>query len=61
MLGWGAEVLAQLAENNRISMKKCRRLTAKDGQIPARRSAEEVVLPQVQDIVSTVQAMCQGE
>lgn len=58
--GWGAEVLAQAAEALGLGLIACRRITAKGSQVPAGRALEEGVLPQVSDIISTIQDMTRG-
>lgn len=56
-LGWGAEVLAQVASNLGGNFISAARLTGADHPIPASRQLEEASLPSVKDIVSAVQKM----
>lgn len=50
-MGWGAEVVARVAEITHIHKIKYKRLAAKDVPIPASGPLESVVLPGVDDIV----------
>jgi pyruvate/2-oxoglutarate/acetoin dehydrogenase E1 component len=54
-LGWGAEVLARIAEA--LPGVKVQRLAAMDRPVPASPALEKVVLPQVEDIISSVRKM----
>ncbi len=56
-LGWGAEVLAQVAEQSGGRLKSCARVTARDLPVPASGQLENEVLPQVDDIIVAVQQM----
>jgi pyruvate/2-oxoglutarate/acetoin dehydrogenase E1 component len=58
-LGWGAEVLARLAETDRLHLRNCRRLAGKDTPIPASGPLEDATLPGVTDIQDTVRKMLQ--
>jgi pyruvate/2-oxoglutarate/acetoin dehydrogenase E1 component len=50
-LGWGAEVLARVAESPEISILAAQRLAARDLPIPASGPLEDTVLPGVEDII----------
>ena len=54
-LGWGAEVLARTAEV--LPGVKMQRLAAMDRPVPASPALEKAVLPQVEDIISSVRKM----
>jgi pyruvate/2-oxoglutarate/acetoin dehydrogenase E1 component len=54
-LGWGAEILARTAEI--LPGVKMRRLAALDRPVPASPTLEKAVLPQVDDIISSVRKM----
>lgn len=54
-LGWGAEILARTGEA--IPGVKMQRLAALDTPVPASPALEKTVLPQVEDIVSSVRKM----
>lgn len=56
-LGWGAEVLAQTAEELGASLRRAARLTAADHPVPAARHLEEESLPGVDDIVTIIKRM----
>jgi pyruvate/2-oxoglutarate/acetoin dehydrogenase E1 component len=55
-LGWGAEVVARLAEGL-VSPIRFSRVAALDSPIPAAGELEEAVLPSVDDIVARVEAL----
>jgi pyruvate/2-oxoglutarate/acetoin dehydrogenase E1 component len=50
-LGWGAEVLARLAESGRPQAVSARRLAAKETPVPASGALEEIALPGVESII----------
>lgn len=50
-LGWGAEILARIAEASPSHMSRLGRLAAKDTPVPASRPLEEAVLPGVESII----------
>ena len=55
-LGWGAEVLAQV--NERLpGLKNSARVAALDLPVPAAPALEQVVLPQVEDIIAAAKKM----
>jgi len=56
-LGWGAEVLARLAETPSVHMKSAARLAAHETPVPAATTLEQATLPQVQDIVNLVKRL----
>ena len=56
-LGWGAEVIALVAEALGSGLQRSRRITAQACQVPAGRNLEDAVLPQVNDIIAVVQSM----
>jgi len=56
-LGWGAEVLARTAESLGFLLRKAQRVAARDIPIPASKSLEDVVLPNVIDIILAAQKM----
>lgn len=56
-LGWGAEVLARLAETPGLRLHQARRLAAMDLPIPASGPLEEAILPGVTEIVKTARSM----
>ena len=53
-LGWGAEVLARTSEALTSQPLMLRRLAARECPVPASGSLESAVLPDVDDIISTV-------
>jgi 2-oxoisovalerate dehydrogenase E1 component len=55
--GWGAEVLARTAESLGSRLLRAQRVAARDIPIPASKSLEEAVLPDVIDIIQAVQKM----
>jgi pyruvate/2-oxoglutarate/acetoin dehydrogenase E1 component len=57
-LGWGAEVLARVAEANTGKPIRCKRLAAREVPIPASRPLEEQVLPGVDDILQASLSLC---
>jgi pyruvate/2-oxoglutarate/acetoin dehydrogenase E1 component len=52
-LGWGAEVLARVVEASGSHPLRCKRLAANEVPIPAARSLEEQVLPDVDQIIQS--------
>jgi len=56
-LGWGAEIVARVAEQLSEQVEKLQRLAAEDQAIPASVALEEAVLPSVDDIMTAVQRM----
>jgi len=56
-LGWGAEVVALTAEKLGSVLTKISRVNAENCPVPAARRLEEIVLPQVETIIQTVQKM----
>jgi len=56
-LGWGAEVLAQAAESDRLNLRCARRLAAKDQPVAAASRIESEQLPGVSDIVQLAKKM----
>jgi pyruvate/2-oxoglutarate/acetoin dehydrogenase E1 component len=56
-LGWGAEVVARIAETSTIKSIKYKRLAAKETPIPASRPLEANTLPCVDDIIQTARQM----
>lgn len=56
-LGWGAEILALIAEKIPGYPLQARRLAARDSHIPASKPLEDWVLPDVADIVKTALEM----
>ncbi len=56
-LGWGAEILAQAAENLGPRLKCAGRLAAQDLPVPASGPLEAAVLPGVEDILHKAQIM----
>jgi len=56
-LGWGAEVLARVAEFLGPDLRVARRLAAQEVPIPASGRLEEAVLPGLEEIVQTVRKM----
>ena len=56
-LGWGAEVLARIAEKMARKPFQARRLTARDSHVPASKPLEAWVLPDVADIVKSALEM----
>jgi pyruvate/2-oxoglutarate/acetoin dehydrogenase E1 component len=55
-LGWGAEILARIAEDN-THMISASRVAALDLPVPAAPALEKDVLPQVEDIIAAVKKM----
>jgi pyruvate/2-oxoglutarate/acetoin dehydrogenase E1 component len=55
--GWGAEVIAQVANSMQSERTMFKRLAARDTPIPAAKSLEEATLPDVEDIVNAVRKM----
>lgn len=55
-LGWGAEVLARVAEQ-KPNLKAAARLAARDLPVPASPALEKDVLPQLEDILAAVKKM----
>ncbi len=60
-LGWGAEVLARLAETPRLSLRAARRLAAADLPVPASGPLEEAVLPGVEQIIAAARQLTGAE
>ncbi len=56
-LGWGAEILARIAEETDYPLKAARRVAALDFPVPASSVLEETVLPGVEDIVAAARKM----
>ena len=56
-LGWGAEILAQVAEILGPNLKNSRRIAAQDTPIPASDVLERSALPDVGDIVGMAQEL----
>jgi acetoin:2,6-dichlorophenolindophenol oxidoreductase subunit beta len=56
-MGWGAEVLAQVAETLGSQLIASRRVAARDSAIPAAPNLEAVCFPQVADIVRATRDM----
>jgi pyruvate/2-oxoglutarate/acetoin dehydrogenase E1 component len=56
-LGWGAEVVAQVSEEQGLEMKMVRRLAAQDLPVPASIMLERQVLPGVADIIHQAKMM----
>jgi pyruvate/2-oxoglutarate/acetoin dehydrogenase E1 component len=59
-LGWGAEVLARVAEENGRICRSMHRLAASEIPVPASAALEEGCLPGVADIVRRVTEMVRG-
>ena len=60
-LGWGAEVLARLAETPRFGLRTARRLAAADLPVPASGPLEEAVLPGVEQIIAAARQITKEE
>ena len=58
-LGWGAEVVARIAEAGKSNAIKYKRLAAKETPLPASMPLESATLPGVDDIIQTVLLMKQ--
>jgi pyruvate/2-oxoglutarate/acetoin dehydrogenase E1 component len=56
-MGWGAEIVARVAEALGTSLRSVRRVAAEDVPIPASPPLEEAVLPGVPDILQAVHKM----
>ena len=56
-LGWGAEILARVAESSTTHPPLMRRLAARDLPVPASGSLESAVLPGVDAILSAARSM----
>jgi pyruvate dehydrogenase E1 component beta subunit len=56
-LGWGAEVIAQTAENLGSRLLSARRIAALNLPIPASGPLEEAVLPGIEHIIQAAQKM----
>jgi pyruvate/2-oxoglutarate/acetoin dehydrogenase E1 component len=56
-LGWGAEIVARVAEALGSGLKIARRVAAREEPIPAARGLEEATLPGVGDILERVKRM----
>lgn len=56
-LGWGAEVIARLAETNATQLHSIRRLAALDLPIPASGPLESAVLPSIENILQIAREM----
>lgn len=56
-LGWGAEIVARVAEALGPELKIARRLAAREAPIPAARTLEEAALPGVNEILEMAKTM----
>lgn len=56
-MGWGAEIIARSVENFGEEIYKIQRVAALDSPIPASKSLENAVLPDIEDIVHAVKMM----
>ncbi len=56
-LGWGAEVIARLAESLNGTLKKAQRVTARETPVPAATSLEKETLPQLEDVMDAIRRM----
>ncbi len=56
-LGWGAEILARIAEEPGIYLKAARRVAARELPVPASSVLEDAVLPAVEDIIAAARKM----
>ena len=56
-MGWGAEIIARINDSSGASLDASARVGARDLPIPSSPSIESVILPQVSDILSSVDSL----